>query len=71
MFRIAMLTLLLSGCASLSPMHEYNTVLVNADGQEVECSFAGFGVMMGNQAYSNHQQCVANAQSRGFKTKDS
>ena len=62
---------MLTGCSSMSLAHEYSTSLINDDGKQMACSFSGFGIMSGNQAYNMHQQCVAAAQMNGFTIKGS
>lgn len=61
---VIVLVLILAGC--VNP----RAVLVNDQGQEVICEAAGFGIISGTLANNRYQECVSEAQMRGFRFKE-
>ena len=55
---------------SLSACVNPRAILVNKDGDAVQCSATGFGLLTGVMANNRYQQCVSDAQMRGFKFKE-
>jgi hypothetical protein len=58
--RLALLALLLAGCAS------NHAVLRHADGREVTCQSSGTGAIPRMIANNRFEECLNNAQMQGF-----
>lgn len=54
----------LSACVSPS------ATLVNEEGDVVTCSASGYGIISGTMANNQYQDCVSEAQMRGYKFKE-
>ncbi|MGH8503509.1 MAG: hypothetical protein ACREVE_13755 [Gammaproteobacteria bacterium] len=58
---IGFILILLSGCVTPS------ATLMNDKGQKVTCKAAGIGIISGTMANNRYEQCVSEAQMRGFE----
>jgi hypothetical protein len=55
---------LITGCAS------ERTVMVNSRGDELFCETNGAGFFGSIAVHGTQQQCIADAEARGYRTKD-
>ena len=58
---IGFILILLSGCVTPS------ATLMNDKGQKVTCKAAGVGIISGTMANNRFQECVSEAQMRGYR----
>lgn len=67
MKKLSIMVLTILTCSCVSPYAE----LVNENGQRVVCQAKGFGLLSGTMANNRFQQCVSDAQMRGFNLEKS
>jgi hypothetical protein len=60
---VFLLVLTLAGCAT------ERAVLVNSQGEQLTCETSGYGFFGSVSVRNQHQQCIAEAEKRGYRLR--